>query len=407
MKNKFPILGLFAFLIIVGLWSCGEEELRGPLYYDNIAPAPVTDVVVTNLPGGAKISYTVPDEEDVLLVEASYKRGNKEVRTSTSIFNNELTIEGFKAAEDIPVSLVTVDRSDNRSTPVTVSISPRTAPIDEMFSSLELVEDFGGVRLRYDNKDRIQVEFQLLQKEENGLFAYQTSAFISNDQRKSYSFRGFPPVTETFAVVAIDRWDNITDTLVAELTPIEEEMLDIENFSAIRPKIPTDEPDAFGWVLENMWNNNIGGSGYHTSQSSPGQLVAPYQEPYHFISFDLGTTAYLSRLKFWQRQGSWIFAHGNPRHFEVWGTDVLPDNDGSTLEGWTKLVENGEVLKPSDGPLGQNSAEDVAQAANGEEFEILDSTVPVRYIRFVNFQSWSGAKFMHIMEINFWGKVIQ
>lgn len=407
MKNIFSIFSFLALLLIGGLLSCGEEQVRGPLYFDNIPPSPVSDVQVTNLPGGAKLTFKVPDDEDVILVEASYKRGGKDVRTSTSIFNNELIIEGFKAAENIQVSLVAVDRSDNRSTPVTVSVSPLKAPIDEMFESLELVEDFGGVRLRYDNKSRIQVEFQLLMRDENGLFAYQTSAFIANDQRTSFSFRGFEPEPKTFAVVAIDRWDNITDTLVADLTPIEEEILDIEEFSAIKPKIPTDEPDAFGWVIENMWNNNIGGSGFHTSQSSVGQLVAPYQEPYHFISFDLGTTAYLSRIKFWQRQGTWIYAHGNPRYFEIWGIDKLPDNDGSTLEGWTKLVENGEVLKPSGSPLGQNSAEDVAQAGNGDEFEVLDSTVPIRYIRFVNFQSWSGGKFMHIMEINCWGKVIQ
>ncbi len=407
MKNIFSIFGFLSLLLVGGLLSCGEEQVRGPLYYDNIPPSPVSDVQVTNLPGGAKLTLQVPQDEDVILVEASYKRAGKEVRTSTSIFNNELVIEGFKAAENIQVALVAVDRSDNRSTPVTVSISPMKAPIDEMFETLEMVEDFGGVRLRYDNKNRIQVEFQLLKRDENGVFAYQTSAFIANDQRTSFSFRGFAPETGNFGVVAIDRWDNISDTLFAELTPLEEEMLDIEEFTAIKPGLSTDEGDAFGWVLENMWNDNINGSGFHTSQSNPGHVVPPYEEPHHIISFDLGVTANISRIKFWQRQGTWIFAHGNPRYFEIWGIDELPDNDGASLEGWTKLVENGEVLKPSGGPLGQNSAEDAAQAGNGEEFEALDSTVPIRYIRFVNFQSWSGGKFMHIMEINFWGKVLQ
>lgn len=408
MKKIISYLYLVApLLVLVGLVACGEEEMRGSLYEDSIPPSPVSDVQVTNLPGGAKISYQIPDDEDLLMVEATYIRGGKEAQTSASVFNNELVIEGLRASGSFDVELVAIDRSNNRSNSVKVQVTPLKAPIDEMFETMQLREDFGGVRLRYNNKDDIQVEFQLLRQTESSLYEYQTSAFITNGQRTGYSFRGFEPVTQKFAVVAIDRWDNISDTLYAELTPIEEEILDIENFTAIRPGIPTDMPDAFGWVLENMWNGNIGGSGFHTSQADPGFVVAPYQEPFHIISFDLGVTANLSRIKFWQRQGTWIFAHGNPRYFEIWGTDELPDNDGESMEGWTKLVENGEVLKPSGGPLGQNSAEDEAQAANGEEFEVSDSSVPIRYIRFVNFQSWSGAKFMHIMEFNFWGKIIQ
>jgi len=69
------------------------------------------------------------------------------------------------------------------------------------------------------------------------------------------------------------------------------------------------------------------------------------------------------------------------------------------------LIENGEVVKPSGGAIGSNSAEDVAQAASGEEFEFPIEAPPVRYIRFVNLESWSTGKFMHIMEINFWGQI--
>ena len=134
-------------------------------------------------------------------------------------------------------------------------------------------------------------------------------------------------------------------------------------------------------------------------------MVPPYSEGYHIFTLDLGVLAKLSRFKFWQRQGSWVFTHGNPKHFDVWGIDVLPEDNGASLEGWTKMIENGEVVKPSGGPLGTNSAEDVAQAASGEEFEFPIEAPAVRYIRFVNLESWSTGKFMHFMEINFWGQI--
>src|SRR5665811_1938009 len=97
------------------LFSC-EEEVRGPLTKDGISPSSVSEVTVTNLPGGAKITYKVPDDEDALLVEAIYTLDNGEVVTSkSSIFKNFILVEGLREVESQEVELVTVDRSNNRS----------------------------------------------------------------------------------------------------------------------------------------------------------------------------------------------------------------------------------------------------------------------------------------------------
>ena len=129
------------------------------------------------------------------------------------------------------------------------------------------------------------------------------------------------------------------------------------------------------------------------------------------FTVDLGVVAKLSRFKFWQRQGDGgccgVYSHGNPRYFEVWGIAEIPADNGASLEGWTRLIENGEVVKPSGAPIGSNSAEDLAQAAKGEEFEFSIEAPPVRYIRFVNMESWSTGKFMHLMELNFWGQIVE
>ncbi len=393
------------------VWACGKDLEKGPIFKDSVAPSPVTEVVVTNTSGGAVITYQMPKDLDLLRVEASFMRGDQKIVKSSSIYSNKILIDGLKSGQTLDISVSAVDRSNNYSTPVKVTASPLRAPIDDLFDSFGLKEDFGGVRLSYNNKDLLQVEIQILKlNETNGLYQYKSSAFIDTDKKNGFSFRGFEDVPGKFAVVAIDRWNNISDTAFAVLTPIKEVKLDINKFKKISPAIPNDSPVAFGWVIENMWNNNNGGSGYHSAQDEPGggSLMEPYNEPYPVISFDLGVTAYISRFKFWQRTGTWMYTHGNPRLFEVWGIDKIPAGyDGKSLTGWTRLVVDGEVIKPSGAPLGQNSAEDVASATSGEEFECADPGKPIRYIRFVNQKNWSGAKFMHIMEVNFWGNIIQ
>ncbi|MBC9796366.1 DUF5000 domain-containing lipoprotein, partial [Sinomicrobium weinanense] len=60
-------------------------------------------------------------------------------------------------------------------------------------------------------------------------------------------------------------------------------------------------------------------------------------------------------------------------------------------------------------PLQQNSSEDVDAAARGEEATIISSAPPVRFIRFVNLQSWAGpgTTYLHIMEVEVYGQVVE
>lgn len=397
--SKIICVAFLAFMF--GLSSCEQEE-RGPLVADSTSPEAISEVEVENLPGGAKISYKVPADEDALMVEVSYKRGDMDVTAKSSIYKNYVTIEGLRGEIPQEVQLVTIDKGNNRSQPVSVTITPLMSPIDKLFASFQLVEDFGGVRIIYDNEDKLTAELLLYAEDENGNLIYSQSAFINNNTSDHFTFRGYPPVATKFGIKALDRWNNGTETLEAELLPMEEVKLDRLLFKDV--VLTGDEPDAWGWKKPNLWNNNLGGAGFHTAQGKPGTVVSPYAEGYHMFTVDLGVTARLSRFKFWQRTGAYTYAHGNPRYFEVWGIDKLPADNGVSLEGWTKLVENGEVIKPSGAPLNQNSAEDNAAAAAGHEFEFPIDAPPVRYIRFVNKKSWSGEKYLHIMELNFWGQ---
>ncbi|SNY95408.1 DUF5000 domain-containing lipoprotein [Flagellimonas pacifica] len=400
---NFPILVL---LLLMALISCDEEE-RGPLVTDSTIPGEVSDLSVQNLSGGAKISYKIPSDEDVLYVEATYERNGLPVSTRSSIFKDFVTVEGLNTTESVEVSLVAVDRSENKSTAVSVTINPEKSPLKKIFESIELVQDFGGPRLTYNNEDGAKVEF-LLYTIENGQRVYQQSAFIEDGQNTFYNFRGFPPVLTRFGVEVIDRWDNIASLYEADVEPFEEIVLDRLAMSG--KALTGDEESAFGWTLNNLFNGVATGAGFHTDQANPGTVVPPYTEGYHMFSVDMGVTAKLSRFKFWPRQGDCCntpFGHGDPRYFEVWGIDEIPADNGASLDGWTRLVENGEVIKPSGAPLGSNSAEDQALGASGFEFNFPIEAPPVRFIRFVVFENWSGTNFTHVMELEFYGQIEQ
>ena len=69
MKNNSlkSLAVLFAVSLVT---SACKEEYNGPEYSAGPAPAPVTQVVATPMPGGADITYSVPEDKDLLYVEA-------------------------------------------------------------------------------------------------------------------------------------------------------------------------------------------------------------------------------------------------------------------------------------------------------------------------------------------------
>lgn len=64
---------LFFILISLALFIACNEEPVGQTPLDNIAPGKVSDINVTNIPGGAYLTYKLPDDEDLLYVKAIYQ----------------------------------------------------------------------------------------------------------------------------------------------------------------------------------------------------------------------------------------------------------------------------------------------------------------------------------------------
>jgi len=149
-----------------------------------------------------------------------------------------------------------------------------------------------------------------------------------------------------------------------------------------------------GYNIEKLWDEVYTEYGYIYLETQP--------LPRSF-TFDLGQLAIIDRIRLSPNWSSQLYKNGNIKKAEIWGS-ATPDvsTDFST---WTYLGTL-ESVKPSGLPLGQTTAADLAYAQAGENFQLADNLPPVRYIRFVVQDTWSGSISMHITELTFWGDVI-
>jgi hypothetical protein len=254
---------------------------------------------------------------------------------------------------------------------------------------MSLVADFGGVHAYWSNPTRAEVSVVIL-KEDNNKEYVPVHTLYSTMVAGEGAKRGMDTIPANFAMYIQDRWGNRSETKKFTLTPIYETKFDRLKFKAVT--LPGDEPSAWGWVLTNAWDGTVGDQGFHTGNGT-GRWP-------HAFTLDLGVTGKVSRIIEWQRQGTWIFMHGNLKKFEVYGSATL-DASGSWAS-WTLLMTCNSI-KPSGLPVGQISAEDKAWAAAGEEFLNSPSNPKVRYIRIKALNSWSDGDFLHLSEIAFYG----
>jgi hypothetical protein len=399
MKNNIYWL---SFMLIMAM-AC-KEDIIGPMSDDGSAPGPISNPQVTNLPGAAKIMYTLPKDPNLLYVKAEYELNGVSHEERASYFNNNLTVQGFGDTRERTVVLSAVSRSERPSEPVTVTVKPLSPPIEDIFKSLTVIEAFGGINVAYTNINKAKVVIEVL------LDSAGEWINIGNEYTEisagNFSVRGMPSIERTFGVFVRDRWDNHSDTLEIKLKPIYEELLAAPVYKRNtwpipqRPPLPTagalvTPGNLSSWPFEEMFNEVISsGDGFHTNERQPQPIWVP---------FDLGAKTKLSRFKIWQRQAGYIFNHGNPHKWELWGT-----NSPTDTSSWV-LLGSYTMIKPSGGDSpGAETSQDNDVAVAGQEYDFLPSAPAVRYVAWKNLDSWGNiggeTGFFHLSEMKLYGQ---
>lgn len=381
--------------LIVTFTACSEDQGPQPLESNSNAPAEVTNVIIENLPGKAKLTYTLPSDEDLLYVVARYTLENgTPMAVKASYYSNSLLLEGFTGQSTSEVKIYAVNRSETESKPVVVTVAPLKAPIFDIFDSLVVQPDFGGIRITADNPTKEEIGILVMQKNIQGDWVpLSTSIYTSVDEIRK-SLRGFEAVPQDFAIVVRDRWLNYTDTLEINIVPIYETMMPKSDFKGL--KLANDALSTF--PVTNFWDGQLlewWGSYFTDRTIDVGN---------HLVTFDIGKMTKLSRLKIWNFSepigGQRMYYYlGAMKKFRIWGSNTLNNGD---LSGWTLLGEY-EIKKPSGLPYGQENNDDLLAARDGADYEIALDKPAVRYLRIECTENWIGGKFMAISEVNVYG----
>lgn len=393
------------FLVLLSFFSCNKSmtDYRNDYLKGGEKVYPGKPINVTAYPGNGRILLKWNPSPDPSITAYKIYWNNK--RDSLVVNAVDITSNGevnvfVNGVDDYIYTfhIHSLDAKGNISAPYEINYVRAYA--DLYTSNLSNRKLFGSVlttsnilTLYFNEIDTTNINTQILYSRTNGttgtvyLPQGMNKLTISDYQPNTHFYyaSSFKPVSN-----AVDTfWVNKRDTATL---PYVEQQLDKSKFAAY--KLTNDAADAYGWVLPNLWDNNIN-TGFHTPS-----MAAPF-----IFTIDLGNIYNLTRYKIWHRLSA-IYNNGNPRRWIVWGTANTPAADGSST-GWIQLGQY-ENIKKSGQPQGSNTQADIDAANNGFEFYFLSPFAPrVRYLRFQVTDVWgSGANYLHLMELTFWGSSI-
>lgn len=384
-------------LLIVS--SCQKDSVSKALKIGT-APGEIKKYSFEAIPGGAIITYELPEGTDLRYVKATYTLNSGVTREAKStIYKNTIQVDGFAKEGEYDITLVAVGLGDVASGPMVIKVNvlrpSHQLVMDSVKINKSMYAAFGGLNIDYSNISSTNLIFHILSRDQQGNWA-EIQTVYSAAKKGRVRTRGLEPVLQDFAAFVTDRWNNRSDTVTASLTPFKEALI-TTRFTALN--LPGD-----------TWEHHTGQGrarplailfdGLHPVNGTQFQTKPSSVLPQWF-TWDMTAPFRLSRFILYPDytgNDKAVFGGGQPLEFELWGSNhPLPD-----FSNWTK-VGVFKSVKPSGNPLGINTIEDVEQAKNGEEFEIEGDLGSFRYWRFKTISTWGAVPYIQLSELTFYG----
>jgi hypothetical protein len=461
MKKYYSVITrrclVLAGLMVVLFCSCDKVKDWHDAT-DSVPPGPVKNIQVENLNGGAKITYTLPDDKDLMGVKAVYILSNDNIKREVyaSAHTDTITLEGYGDTGEHTVELFAVDNSGNLSPGTETVIKPLTPPIEVIRQTLKIQEVFGGVYVFWENELEKDIAISLYIADSTGYYNL-FDTYFSNRKEDGMPFRTIPSTLQKFKVEIRDRWNNYAQDLEAELTPLFEQQLlgyiegqnifnrygEIDNTWSYRGDM-----GAYAGNFNLLWDTKGWGGSYlqalslrrfyYANEPASSMESVPYPM---YVTIDMGRKVSLSRIEVFIRNRSPVGSAPIMSVFELWGTNnPKPVNEigsGSkedNLQYWTSWEEvngtdawmndwekigTGNYVLPSGitktygWPTSTLSTEDQEFITKGINFDMDFETAnkSFRYIRFYITETSSGettdvssaAQQLQLSEISFFG----
>ncbi|MDH7460094.1 DUF5000 domain-containing lipoprotein [Chitinophagaceae bacterium 26-R-25] len=389
--------------------GCKQETLNSPIVTNSNAPGTVANVKVVNANGKASITYSLPSDKDLQYVKAVYETSpGVAAQVIASRYANNLIVDGFGDTLPHTIKLYSVNSSEVASAPVDVAVQPLTPGYILARRSLEVNITFGGFTIKALNPtgDNLAI-IPMVDTTGKGNWGQTTGMdnVYSADTIITATIRNQPSVERKYAFAVRDRWFHYSDTLFLTLTPLFEQQLDKSKFATL--VLPHDAT-----VLNNggyTWPYYMYDGNYHPGWPSTYFTVESSITP-QMVTIDLGAIHTLSRFQInpYLEVGNYYYVRGNPKDFEVWGSNSPDLNDPVSAanepgSSWAKIGTY-HVTKPSGSSYQIETTADQQAAYNGWQFDFPTGLKDYRYIRVRQLSNWQGSYFLTIAEFTLWGK---
>ena len=391
--NKILSIFLISFITLLG---CKDDDGQdstppGSLLVENITP--------TN--GGGIISYSLPEDSDILFVRAEYTNSlGVDVYRVSSSHNNFIEIDGLNQNTPVQVKLFVIDENENMSQPVDIEFTPLPSFIYLVQESITITPDLGGVKLEWENEAEktVYVHLHIVNAGEEEI-----RILSSNNASESVFVRGLESVEMTFLTKVEDFDGNITELEEkAILTPLFEEMIDKSTWTLISQL--SVNGDAWEGQTTAFWDDVVDTAETNSDNSyfiiwrdqNGGTLNWPLD-----IVIDLNKNVRVHRLKVWQRAFwyggptgiPYYYQEENMRSFDLYASNNSVD--------WT-LLGQFDIGDPSD-ENGNIPQDFIDAAANGHDFDLDGVSEPFRYLKFSLTSNYGSDTYVHGSEITLWG----
>jgi hypothetical protein len=230
---KYLLMGM---LLFAGLCSCKEQE-RFEIGYDDSTPpgAPVYYGKYDKLYGGARIYFRIPDDEDLLSIDATFvNEQGKTVWFTVSYYQDTINIYGFSDTLEHVVDLYAVDRAGNKSTVEKVTVQGLEPAYQRIARSMIARSGFSSFFLEWENEleQNVNVYAEFIY-EKYGNTNTLNLIYTSKVMKERWFIRDLEPdstnntpITGKLRVRVEDYYGNITDYIdKGEITMLVDEKL--------------------------------------------------------------------------------------------------------------------------------------------------------------------------------------
>ena len=302
MRNRIKIYTsiMAAFLWLVACDEAKRYEISGN---DNIPPGTPVFIDSKPLPGGARIFFRPPADEDLLSIEVSYRNAaGKDVRFSASFFTDSLDIFGFGSEGEHAIDIYAVDRAGNRSKKTRTTVVSLEPPVVSVAKMVQVQSSFASMLLKWTNEFEVpvyvSVDFSYTQ---NGTRQNHTTEFATHlsETRSIDGINLYNDEQVSVKVNVSDKYENVVHAKDTTIMLLVDGIISKEQWSlpdpgtdigGVNQAISTNDTNLEN-VIDGLNDTEVAKNIFETEMTNPWSII-----------IDLGDEYELSRIVTHQRQ---------------------------------------------------------------------------------------------------------